>query len=252
MKCIITLHDPTDFLNIPGTDWTHANGDPRIFRETKKIWENVKDDETFSIFFWKQDPSLKDGEYTICRYSRTICIGSQYIGNYWQDDLKTVQALLTVIENNFNYDYILWTQLGTYWVLPKLKKFLEKGHEYTGVVNTQFPEVRYTSGAASIYSRNTVKLIVSHEGKFIDHKSHTREFGDDVYIGYFLNKRNVYPVPQYWYRWLESGDLNIEHILEHDDINNLLMYRVKSMWQRHLDPIILGKICKYYNIKYNT
>jgi hypothetical protein len=242
MKCIITLHDPTDFLHQPNVDWAHAAGDPRVFIETKKRWENIKDDENFSIIFWKQDSSLKNGEYLID--NRTIRVGSLQKGHYWgKDDLKMIKCLFTAIHENFEYDYVLWTQLGTYWVLPRVKLFLEqKQHEYTGRINRHINGLTYTSGSASIYSKNIIQLFVSHHGEFNDHKNieEMHKSYDVVQVGCFLNKKGIYPTPEIGFRDVENGVLNLE------DDKDILMYRVKSMYQRHWDPIIIDAISNYY------
>jgi hypothetical protein len=252
MKCIIILHDPTDFLYQDHVNWVHALGDPRVFIETKKRWENIKenikDDKNFSIIFWKQDSSLKNGEYIID--NTNIRVGSLQKGHYWgKDDLKIIKCLFTAIHNNFEYNYILWTQLGTYWVLPRLKLFLEQNQfEYSGRINRQIDGVTYTSGSASIYSKNIIQLIISHD-EFNDHKNEDNThkgidfFGEDVQIGCFLNKKGIYPTPPIEYRDIE----NESNVLNLENDKDILMYRVKCLHQRHLDPIIIDTISKYYN-----
>ena len=250
MKCIILIHDPSPLIGRVD-DWSHSGGDPRVFIETKKIWESVQDDENFSIIFWRENEKLNHGEVMLNKCSRTIDVGTQTKGlpNLGKDVLPIYTWIFTMFEQKFDFDYVLMTCLNSWWSLPRLKLFLEKGHEFTGRINRHLPGLVYTSGAATILSKNITKLFTSHDG-VLEEYEYKGENCDDVAVGYFLNKNGLCPKNEIVWRDILSGDLNIENMLENDDKNNVLTYRVKSPHSRHiLDVMILHKIYTHFSNK---
>ena len=101
--------------------------------------------------------------------------------------LKTVYAM-DKIHKEYNYDFLLRTNLSSFFVLPKLYQFLDtlpKTGCYTGMNLNGRRYVRFVSGSGIIMSRDVIYLLLSNK-RDID-----CGYIDDYTIGKFMRDHRV-------------------------------------------------------------
>lgn len=249
MKCIIAIEDPTDYIDDPTVDWSRTGGDPRVFLESKKVWEktiqHLKDPD-FQIVFVKADLSLEKGTCTIEKNKLKV--------HGYRDDKRYLEfniSMMHSIEKNFEFDFLLTTTLGCFWVLPRLKKVLEslpnKGI-YTGRKwdsgSLAWPPWEFISGSGVVYSRDVVRTIINHR-----HLIETNPCPcDDAIIGLFMLQHGIEVRRQDW--WMDFDQNTLEGIddrIRESDSRGIAQYRVKNGVNRlYIDPIVLHKLWEYY------
>jgi hypothetical protein len=249
MKCIIAIEDPTDYIDDPTVDWSRTGGDPRVFRESKKVWEktiqHLKDSD-FRVFFVKAYPSLEKGTCTIEKNTLKV--------HGFRDDRRYLEfniSMMDSIEKNFEFDFLLTTTLGCFWVLPRLKKVLEglpKTGIYTGrkwdAGSLAWPSWEFISGSGVVYSRDVVRTMITHR-----HLIETNACPcDDAITGLFMLKHGICVRRQDWWTDLDHDTLEgLDERIRASDALGTVQYRVKNCANRlYFDPIILNKIWEYY------
>jgi hypothetical protein len=236
-----------NYISQKDLDWGHAGGDPAVFVETKKIWkENMEKFKNFDVFFWNLNSDIIESHINF--HTREISIPGTY-NDKWS--LESHCKLLKIINDNIYYDFIIYTTLGSFWVIPRLEKKLEElpkerlfcgsGYYHLG------PPGGYPAWHAGIISRDLTILFCNCEN-YNDFTNTIRGHYDDVAFGWFFYKHgiNFYPFSQNEWKSLEDGNTNIEDMLKDDDNSGIIHYRVKSINQRHLDIVILNKLYSYY------
>jgi hypothetical protein len=252
MKCIIILDDPTPFLNDPRRNWAHSGGDPNVFIETRKIWQNTINnlkDPDFQIYFSIRNPDM-DETYNRIDFDNHVIYNNGDNKN-GLGDIETYKKDWKLIDKYFEYDFIVTTTLGSFWVLPKLKKYLESLYPYKGIytgnVQTHL-DIPYISGSCIILSKDVIQLFQSHKELHIDHIGRIGQDYDDYAIGCFLKTYNII-----------ATDFNATVHIEYDpeinidecDKKEIFHYRVKVHKGRlHYDPIVLNSLFEYYKNKF--
>jgi hypothetical protein len=249
MKCIIAIEDPTDYIDDPTVDWSRTGGDPRVFLESKKVWEKTIAtlDTDFTVLFCKTDAILPKGE---CRID----------GNaLWLPGRRADSELLafgmnifTYVEQNFEYDFLMTTTLGSFWVFPRLKKVLEdlpKTGIYTGrkwdAGSLSWPPWAFISGSGIVYSRDVIRTMINHR--------HVLESDpcpcDDAKIGLFIAHCGVDVRRQDWWMDLDQNTLeDLDGRIRESDSRGIVQYRVKNCANRlYFDPIILNRLYDWYS-----
>jgi hypothetical protein len=249
MKCIIAIEDPTDYIDDPAIDWSRTGGDPRVFLESKKVWEktikNLKDPD-FQILFVKAVPSLAKGQCEI--ENNTLKVHG------FRDDKRYLEfniSMIHSIEKNFEFDFLLTTTLGCFWVLPRLKKVLEslpKAGIYTGrkwdAGSLAWPPWEFISGSGIVYSRDVVNTLITHR-----HLIETNACPcDDAIIGLFMLQNGIAVLRQDWWMDLDQNTIDdLDKRLHESDARGIIQYRVKNGANRiYFDPIILNKLWEHY------
>lgn len=155
-----------------------------IWQEDQKAWKAYMhlDAKHVEAYFIKSNPRLQT--------SREIQKDVVWINeeeNFIPGILnKTILAMELFLPHIHEYDYILRTNLSSFYVFPRLLKFLEslpKTKCYCGVDNPEGPSI---SGAGIIFSPDVVELLVQNKDQLLNHTTL-----DDVAIGIFLNKNKI-------------------------------------------------------------
>ena len=98
---------------------------------------------------------------------------------------KTVMSLEALQDRLDNFDYILRTNMSSFFIFPRLLDYLStlpKDGVYAGVLGGQC-----VSGAGIIMSRDIVKLILQYKDELLNNNTDI----DDVLLGTFMKEHNV-------------------------------------------------------------
>jgi len=155
--------------------------------------------------------------------------------------IKTKMAF-DYINNKYNYDYVIRTNLSSFWDLNNLlnlKNFLQPQNLCCG----HLPFNSFISGTGIIMSNDVSKKITSIINT-------TTSINDDVYISSLLINCG------YSIQNIEKIGFTIKYLVYNnnnvipDDTNNILYYRIKN-GDRNIDIDMFKKLLlKIYNIKW--
>lgn len=161
---------------------------------------------------------------------------------------KTIKAL-QYIEENYSYDYVVRTNLSTFWNLPNLfdflrRRFSDKPFELAGGFNIQ----GFLSGTCIILSRD-VSIILYNK------RCDTYSYHDDVLISNTLRQMNIelYNITEYKWGFLipviDNLPANCRYLnIEDDDFSDILYFRLKNA-DRNQDVVYMKILLKkMYNI----
>jgi len=110
---------------------------------------------------------------------------------------KTIESLKFF--NIYEYDYIIRTNVSSYYDFKLLKEFLipyPTKHVYAGVIN-EYMGVRFASGCGMIMTPDVVQLLINNYhiverpgyiGSFMNYNNQDEYIMDDIAIGYVLEK----------------------------------------------------------------
>ena len=154
--------------------------------------------------------------------------------------IKTKLALY-YINNKYNYDYIIRTNLSSFWNLNNLLKFknyLPRQKMCCG----HLPFNTFISGTGIIMSYDVSKKIASLINT-------TASYNDDLYI------TNLLSICKYKIQNIENAGFTIKYIVYNnnnvipEDTNNILYYRIKNV-DRNIDIYMFKKLLfKIYDVK---
>lgn len=166
--------------------------------------------------------------------------------NYYPGMIHKTMRAFEYIENNYEYEYIIRTNLSTFWDLNKLSKRLDqlpKSNCLTGTpVNIN--GYSYTSGFDMVISRDIIRKIIPHSEEIVNYKvwldmedlalctgieKHTGIKWNDYNT---TNKAMSLTLDEYDDRKRRADEKGIDH------------YRVKTRMDRSQDKIILQKLLK--------
>jgi hypothetical protein len=169
--------------------------------------------------------------------------------------LKTCKAIEHVY-NNYNYDFLIRTNLSTMFNLSNLFEYLRllpKENACGG-----FNYRTFITGTGIILSRDVSKIILDN---FLRYNIYTHN--EDIIISAVLNKfKTPYYNPKHFFKWgIIVEDENIEcgeyeyfltngKFKELDLPNNILHFRIKNVADRELDIIYFKYLIeKLYGVK---
>ena len=202
---------------------------PLLDSAVRKTWYNLNE-ENHKIFFYygnrEKNEIVGENIYT------TFDEGLYGCGH------RTI-AMLELLYNEYEFDYIFRTTLSSYVDIKKMTEFLNdkpKDNFYCGVIG-DFYGIPFCSGSGYFLSRNLVKLILDNKNLW------NHEYIDDVALGILMKnfgvpmvegeRQNVVsnsPLPyeefdlnNYHFR-LKSSNVNVE-----TDITNMInLYNIKK------------------------
>lgn len=223
-----------------------ATNDKEYFRTCRKVWKCYKDsDKDIKVFFayGKTDVPLEDRDASDLVFddlAESIAIE------------KTLRAL-KYINERYDYDYIVRTNLSTFWDFKHVAGMLERcpkercyagGHDLSpfrfmidherGFVLTK----PLYSGVCIILTPDTVKLMLDNEDKL------STTIADDLALGLLfaeadLNRHTVRPI-----RHIENCNLletNIVKEIRECMDKNTIYYRVKNVENREWTDFMIYK-----------
>jgi hypothetical protein len=143
---------------------------------------------------------------------------------------KTLLAM-KYVKDNYDFDFILRTNLSSFYVLPKLKNTLntlDKENIFTGYNKGEF-----VSGTQMIFSKDTIKILTNSINEIINKYNTTdRMHNDDVAISDFLKNKNIkLGSLDSVYEFINNNTNNssINNRIINSDKVNIFMYRVKNI-----------------------
>jgi hypothetical protein len=168
--------------------------------ELQKIWKSYmhSDPEHFEVYFIRGNPELAT-PYAFQGDDLYVKSEENYVPGIVDKTILSIEALLPRLKE---FDYVLRTNLSSFYVFPRLLRFvrtLPKHNCYGGVYAMipeswlpEFGHIDFVSGAGILLSRDLAeKLVYEKEDIF---KWHTK-LPDDVLMGYFFQNRSIPILP---------------------------------------------------------
>lgn len=190
-----------------------------IYTELQNIWRKYMhlDPEHFEAYFIKGDPNLLE-PYRIEKdiiWARTEENVIPGILN------KTVLSLEAFFPRINEFDFVLRTNLSSFFIFPKLLDCLQNLPRKKCYFGSNIGEDSFiASGSGFIISSDLVDLILRNKTQFIDNST-----GDDVFFGIFLNDYNI---PLIRAKRIDIQTFKEWEVYKRDIDSNVFHYRVKN------------------------
>lgn len=172
----------------------------QAYLDLQKIWKSYmhSDPAHFEVYFIQGDPELPTahaikGDHLFVKTAESYAPG---IVN------KTVLSIEALMSRMDEFDYVLRTNLSSFYVFPRLLNFvktLPKERCYCGIQmhtpaswHPNFGLINFVSGAGILLSKDLAKMMVNEKEEIFKYSS---ELPDDVLIGYFYQKRGILSMP---------------------------------------------------------
>lgn len=238
-----------------------ATDDKPAYRELQKIWEAYMntDPQHFEAYFLRADPNLSV-PYVIKSNEIIVKTEEGFVPGILN---KTILALEAMQERLHEFDYVIRTNLSSFFPFPNLLNYLKKLPQencYCGIslfqtkelgVPADFKIIPFVSGAGIILSRDLAKLLIKDHADFEKYKS---EVPDDVFIGLFYFRKKIAPIAaQRWDYCSYQLWLDYNHKIE----GHAYHFRAKSNYfiRKSDDPFedelltLKALLKKYYSIE---
>ena len=231
--------------------------DLEIYKYNKMIWKEYMNtnNEILSLFI-KYDNNI-DKEFILIEKENILLIKGEEKYEC-ESILNKTKKALKFCKENYNFNYILRTNISTFWVFDNLLNFLKLDNKRNYIygwkvyhINDRGNKEFFISGTGIIIPSKLVPLIFEHE-KF-------KCIMDDVEISQFYLENNI--------ELKDARKHNLNYLVkfEYDNINiikiNLnkindknICFRIKSILDREInDKYILDYLLlKYYSKKINN
>ncbi len=182
-----------------------ASDNHPAFAKLQEIWRSYMhtDKEHIEAYFLKGDPMLTT-DYAIIGDTIYTNVQDSYKPGIIE---KTVRSLQCIKQEAKQYDYILRTNLSSFYVFDRLLEFantLPKTHcyaaralfPYYADVPLEYLHIPFGSGTGFILSSDLVDMMLEHKEELLQRSA---EIPDDVLVGAFLHKRGVPIIATQWY-----------------------------------------------------
>ncbi len=222
-----------------------ASDDQPVYIEFQKVWRAYMhlDPRHVEAYFIRSDPELRapyeiQGDVIWCKGKECLEPGILQ---------KTVFSLECLAERLDEFDYVLRTNLSSFYVFPVLLEFLEtlpRNQCYAAVPYLCELRLYFGSGAGFIMSTDTAKILIKKKKELL-----RMQQPDDVAIGllFFRHGIPLLPTPRMELLNLKSWEEQRGQ-LSPDQFH----FRVKNSDQdkRYTEDVIIQKelLQKYYNI----
>lgn len=226
-----------------------SDQDP-VYTELQKVWKSYMhyDSDHVEAYFIKGDPNLT----SIAEIKGDVIYSKTPEG--WITDVLTPTGLVPASAGVLNktllsleamaprfkeFDYVLRTNLSTFYNFPKMLEFLKKlpvSNCYAGS-----PCDFFASGTGIIMSPDVAQMLVDSKAELFDNKS----VEDDVVIGHFFRKKGV---PVIHHDRLDILSLADWQKVKNTIPSNIFQFRVKGEATRRLhdDTYIHRELLKMY------
>lgn len=194
-----------------------------IYTELQKVWRSYMhyDPEHVETYFIKGDPELSapfliDGDII---WSKTK---EGFIGETSALIDKTIYSMEAIYDRLADFDYVLRTNLSSFYVFPRLLEQL-KTLPKTGCyfASSTDDSNKEGSGCGFILSTDVVRLLVQHKHEMI----HRLSPPDDCIVARFLAKCGIYLLPHSRQDLLTKADF-LKH--QHAFPENMFHFRIKT------------------------
>ena len=164
-----------------------------------------------------------------------------FIPGIYQKSIKAIEY----INNTYSYDYVIRTNLSTFWHMENLFKFLDNK-----------PKEKFAAGYAFQGFISGTGIIMSHDvGNIVASNINSSYVGDDVVISRTIESQGIklYDITEYKWGFLipyvEPLPSNCKYLNINDDFSDILNFRIKNGGDRSTDiyyfNILLDKL--YFN-----
>lgn len=193
---------------------SHETND-EIFINYKNVWDEIiklnKNKYPIDVLFLYSDENINE-EYELIDNK----LFSKCEENYWGSLLVKLISGLKYFNTN-DYDLVFKTNLST---MVNFELFNQKCQSidinqmvYEGIIG-KYLDYNFCSGAGMLLNKKTVNLVLENTDKI------TKEWTDDIFIGFILNKLNNIPTTNFFMNRydvlngdkLDSGIKNFTHI----------------------------------------
>lgn len=170
------------------------------YLELQKIWKSYmhRDPEHFEVYFIRGNPDLA-AAYEIKGDDLFVKTEESYQPGITNKTILSIEALLPRIKE---FDYVLRTNLSSFYVFPRLLDFvaaLPRRRCYCGVQQhipegwlPKFGLINFVSGAGIVLSSDLAEMLVKQKQELLQHSV---ELPDDVLIGYFFQNNKIFSMP---------------------------------------------------------
>lgn len=194
-----------------------ASDNHPAFLELQEVWRSYmkRAPDNIDAYFIKANPNIASGSEVV-----EDTIFSKVEESYKPGILKkTILSMEYMLQKEKKYDYVVRTNLSSFYVFPRLLAFIDTLPEkncYAGRllvpsndIPAEFMRIPFGWGAGFIMSRDVVEEMVKNKEELFSRSS---EAPDDVLIGLFCHRRNIpiivttcYAFPTYE-AWCEGKD----------------------------------------------
>lgn len=168
-----------------------ASDDLQVYVENQKIWRAYMhlDPEHVEAYFIKANPNLESkcevcGDVFWCKTGDVLFPGVMN---------KTVSALEYFLPRMHEFDYVLRTNLSSFYVFPRLLEFLKqlpRSGCYCGSKVQYNSELSFVSGSGYILSADVAASVANYSGSLYDVDNF-----DDVVMGYYCRSLGLDIIP---------------------------------------------------------
>jgi hypothetical protein len=244
-----------------------ATDDKPAYRELQKIWEAYMNSDLkhFEAYFIRANPDLASS-YEIKQNEISVRTQEGFTPGILNKTILSMEAMQSRLDE---FDYVLRTNLSSFYPYENLLKYLTKlprKNCYCGIslhipksggdLPPELETIPFISGAGIILSRDAAKMLIKDHQELEKYKG---VMPDDVFIGLFYQKKKVplisakrwdYPTHA---AWIEQSD-KVEDYAYH--FRAKYNYNIRTVQDPYADEILTLKalLKRYYSIflGYNT
>lgn len=162
-----------------------ASDDYPVYMELEKLWRSYMhyDPEHVECYFIRGNPNLLT-DYEILGDTIWSKTSESFVPGILNKTILSMEAMLPRMKE---FDYVVRTNLSTFFIFPRLLKFLEtapKSNFYNGVIGTRYS---WVSGGAIVMSTDIAELFIKNKEFFIGNTS----TADDLVMAFFITSKKI-------------------------------------------------------------
>lgn len=183
--------------------------------ELQKIWKAYMhtDPKHFEVYFIRGNPNLAV-PYEINGDDFFLKCEESYVPGILEKTILSMEAMLPRLKK---FDYILRTNLSSFYVFPKLLDFIQTlprekcycGRKISISLGSipKFGRVTFASGAGILLSSDVAEMLVRKKEELFSYKN---DLPDDMVLGFFFQNNNIplldSPRTDFpnWHSWLQG------------------------------------------------
>jgi len=235
-----------------------ATNDKPAYQELQKVWEIYmnSDPAHFEVYFLRADPTQT--EKAVVNKDKNEITLKTHEGFVPGILNKTLMAFEAIEPRLDEFDYVIRTNLSSFYYYPNLLNFLNtlpRTNCYCGVslglplkLSPEISYISFVSGSGIILSKDLARLLAKDHNEL---KRYKNDLPDDVFIGLFYQSKLVSPYPAnrvdfpLHQMWLDSKD-SIDPTAFHFRAKN--SYELRSIEDPYAEELatLKGLVEKFY------